>query len=407
MAEVVFNRVSHDLDTYLSRIPDNDRELVQNFIKYRNTQQKTSRNISRGRERKIIFSLSVIRSLSPVPFASLTDSHITDIVSGIKEKGWKGNSTRDAIAICKMFLMWLADTEKAPHLTEKAVKKIPVPAIEDPNIEAKDLLTQEEVDAIIKLARPRDRAIISLLADTAARPIEIGTLTLGQCEIKDNLLHIHITSLKGKKPRKRRIPAPNALFYLEQWINLAPYEIMKDDDLLFRSLRFDKDRKEYPAIKDDVIRWCIKDAARRANVSRYRSPYQFRHRGISLWLDSGMSTAQVSLLSHGGASPIVERIYFHGDMKKAGDDLLVKIHGREKKERVIVNPTSRVCKGCGKIYPLSIQFCGTCGPLTETAKSELKTIQEIAKNQFQEIIAEMTPAEKAQILDDVISNLTS
>ena len=379
----VFNRYTKGEEkNTLSRIPGRDRALVERFIKERSSLKKA---LSRGRVKKILFSLATLRALSPVPFGELTEDHVIDILDGVKKKGWTANTTRDVIAVLKPFLIWMVKKKEAPALSLAWIEEIKIPRMESRKIRPEDLLTEEEIDAIIKAASPRDRAVIALMTDAGLRPIEAGTMRFSDLEFKDNSLYVHV---KKKTDRIRRIPAPRAMYYVQQWIDQAPYPIT-EDDLLFRSSRLQDG--EYPPLMDDTLRWCIREAAKRAGVARYKHPYQFRHGAITRWINAGVSTAKVAKLSHGGPSRMVESVYWHGDDEEIGEELMEKVHGRERKEKVKPHPTVRRCAICGRIYPLSVRYCATCGPLTEEAGAEERlTLAEIRKSPlYQALLADL------------------
>lgn len=383
-----FNRhVKEDTETYLSHLPAPDRAHVERFIKERSS-LTAGKALSHGRVKKILFGLTTLRGLSPVPFGELTEDHVIDILDKLKRKGWSANTTRDVIAIFKPFLKWMVRKGQAPALSQAWIDEIRIPRMESRKIRPEDLLTEEEIEAIIKAASPRDRAIISLMADAGLRPIEAGTLRLSDLEFAGNSLYVHV---KKKTDRTRRIPAPKAMYWVQQWIDQAPYPI-EGNDLLFRSSRLQDG--EYPPLMDDTLRWCIRDAARRAGVTRYKHPYQFRHGAITRWINAGVSTAKVAKLSHGGPSRMVESVYWHGDDNEIGEELMEKVHGKDRRGKVKAAPTSRVCPGCGRIYPLSVRFCTQCGPLTEDARTERKTAADL----IAEFARAMTPEQQQQFM---------
>jgi len=380
----VFNRYTKgEEETVLSRLPAPDRALVERFIKERSA---LGTPLSQGRVKKIIFSLATIRALSPVPFGQLSEDSVIEILHALKKKGWKDNTVRDVIAVMKLFLTELVKKGKAPALTMAFIDGIKIPPPPREKVRAEDLLSQDEIDAVIKAASPRDRAIISLMTDGALRPIEAATLRCDQIEFTNGTMYV-VVDAKTKK--ERRIPCPVAMYYVQAWIDAAPYPI-GPRDLLFRSSRFDPETGEYPSLMDDALRWCIRQAAKKAGVQRYTHPYQFRHGAITRWMDAGLSTAKVSVLSHGGPSRMVEAVYWSPDQQQIADEVMQKVHGRGPAEKVKANPTTRVCTVCGKIYPLSIQYCGTCGPLTQEAAGDLASLEAL--------IANLSPAELVRLL---------
>ena len=271
----------------------------------------------------------------------------------------------------------MVEKREVPTLTEAWIGKIKIPRMESRKIRPEDLLTEAEINAIIKAASPRDRAVISLMADAGLRPIEAGTLRFSDLEFIQGGLYVHVG--KKKTDRIRRIPAPNARYYVQRWIDEAPYPIQGDDPL-FRSSRRD-DTGEWLPLMDDTLRLAIKGAASRAGVTRYKHPYQFRHGAITRWINAGVSTAKVAKLSHGGPSRMVEEVYWHGDDDAIGQEILEKVHGAPAREKKVVNPTTRMCQVCGKIYPISVRYCETCGPLTEEARETMdKMLADIVAN---------------------------
>ena len=376
-----YNRQARDIPTYLSRFTPGNRKFVQQFIAWLNTTQKSGRTLSYSRERKLLYFLSKI----PLEFDKLTDEDIITLINGIKKEKWAPSTVRDAIAILKQFTKWLIRKRKNRTLTRDTIDEIQIPSSETTEIKAKDLLTIEEINQITEHASPRDKCIIQLMGDGGLRPGEAAGLRRNQLEFTDGGLFVHVSSKKGgQKERKRRVPVPNSREYILTWLNIAPYEI-GENDLLFRSSRFNHMKKMYPPLRDDILRLSLRNAAARANVTRYKHPYQFRHATISRWLQAGISTAKVSQLSHGGPSRVVEMVYWHPDMEQAGDEVLAKVHGRkEKAEKIVSKPTSRVCPICGRIYPLNVRYCITCGPLTE----EVKELQQSISSRLKALIRE-------------------
>lgn len=385
-----WNRHVREISVYLDRFKPGDRELVEQFIAWRGTQQETARQLSYSRTTKIYFFLSKL----PPGFDRFTDDDITAVINETKQKKWTPNTVRDSIAILKQFSKWMVKKKKNTRLTLEAVDEIRIPTPETREIAAKDLLTTEEINLITEHATPRDKCIIQLMGDGGLRPGEAGTLRRNQLEFADGALYVHVSSKKGgKKERKRRVPAPNAREYILTWLNIAPYHI-GENDLLFRSSRFNHRLGMYPPLRSDTLRAAIRGAVRRARADRYKKPYQMRHATISRWLQAGISTAKVAQLSHGGPSRVVEEVYWHPDMEAAGDEVLVKVHGRkEKSEKVVSKPTSRICQVCGRIYPLNVKYCTTCGPLTEEGKVTRDTLMRL----IGQAMGEMTPEELQQV----------
>lgn len=357
-----FNRSARNCtETYFDRL-GSDADDIRQFILERTVTH--GKPLSDGRVRKVLFSLSKVRELAGKPFPEWVKKDLVTAIASINNSGMKLNTRRDILAALKPFLKWMRDEGKT-SLSSDLIASIKIPPPPREKIKADALLTQDEIDAILKAASPRDRAIIALMADGGLRPIEAGGIRRDQVEFSNGTMYV-IVNAKTKK--ERRIPCPVAQYYVQRWLDNAPYPIGEKDPL-FRSSRMTDG--VYSPLKDDALRWCIREAARKAGVTKYRNPYQFRHGAITRWINAGVSTAKVAVFSHGGPSRMIEEVYWHPDQAEVAGEIMQKVHGRGVVEKMQV-PTTRMCGNCGRVFPMSVMFCDGCGqPLTKAAGDQV------------------------------------
>lgn len=356
-----------------STLTESDKEIIGEFIE----EKKGLNHILPARVQKIFFHLIFWRRCSGKDFEDLRFADVIKTMNAVRDsKKFNQNTYRDHIAIVKMFLRWLVDSNKA-NITEKDLKKIHIPKPAERKMRPADLLEESDKDGMIRACMSvRDKAIISLLWEGGLRPVEIGRLKADDIEFNHVTMYVHVSEKTG---RVRKIPCPVSMVYIKQWIDSAPYEIT-GKNLVFCSLTPQVDEngtRHYLPMQGDSLRQQLTAIAKRAGVTKYRHPYQFRHTAITRFLDAGIPERQVMQISHGGDTRMMA-IYYTPDDARIEDSINEKLHGlpsrkeREAKRQQVV--TERICTGCGAVHDSNFRYCSLCGkPLTSDAKQEVKT----------------------------------
>jgi len=241
-----------------------------------------------------------------------------------------------------------------------------------------DRITDEEKDRMIAACtNTRDKAIISLSWEGGLRPVEIGRLRACDVEFLEDRKTM-IVYVREKTERTRRIPCPITMHYMKAWYNVAPYPI-KDENLVFPCLTprvNENGTRTYLGLKDDALRNQLNEIARRAGVTKYKHPYQFRHSAISRLINAGVPLPMVMEILHGGPTQMMG-VYWHASRQEIEDLVNEKVHGAPPRKRQVVSEdriTERICTTCGAMNPKEFRFCGSCGlPLTEEARADLQT----------------------------------
>ncbi len=142
-------------------------------------------------------------------------------------------------------------------------------------VKATDLITREEFDRLIecipRVSRYpiRDKAMLYVMYEFAARPSELLNMCLGDVDIKDNYVRITTTGKTGVKTLTL------VLSYkpLMEWLEMHP---LKDDPNAYLWYSKTKGRVSY-----DRLRIFIKELAKAANIKKDVWLYLFRHSALT------------------------------------------------------------------------------------------------------------------------------
>ena len=254
----------------------------------------------------------------------------------------------------KAFYRWLLTGKWRRGIYPKVVENISTTVrkhelpIKSPN----DILTQDEVLAMIDAAdNLRDKALIALLYDSAARPSEILNLRIK--DVKLNKTHGEI--FVNGKTGMRRIPIVFSIPYLMKWINAHP---RKDDPeaMLFPKLKQGRGGENLTPNGLDAL---VKRLARRVGIEKRVTAYLFRHSRLTE-LANVLRDSQLKALAGWTASSRMAEHY----VRLAGLDIdspILDYYGikHEKKAEAKLKP--RICPRCDHVNPPNALYCEKCG----------------------------------------------
>lgn len=236
---------------------------------------------------------------------AVTPAHLRDWIFSLKEAGLAPTSIRRAQSAVRTYYGFL--------LAEGSLAADPTERLESPKLGRRlpDFLTVEEVAALLDAPDPdaplywRDRAILELLYATGMRVSELVELPLAHLDLDEGFLTVF-----GKGAKERLVPvgAP-ALRALERYLrDVRP--------ALDRAKRKGRGRVLLNARGTPLSRvavWTlVKEASRRAGITRKVSPHTLRHTFATHLLEGGADLAAVQeLLGHADIS--TTQIYTHVD----------------------------------------------------------------------------------------------
>ncbi|HUU74683.1 MAG TPA: tyrosine-type recombinase/integrase, partial [Methanoregulaceae archaeon] len=209
-------------------VTERDVALIREFI----NEKRSCSNISTGRANKIAYTLVGWRKIIG-PFESNTVSDIYEgkeaLNSFTNSRGvlFKQNTIHDWVRILKQFYLWMIENEYS-QVPEKKVLKMKTPPKDTMTKVASDLLTPEEITALMKACKQNlDRAIIMMLYEGGFRIGEIGVMKWGDLTFDKYGVVVNVNFKTGKPRYIRLIMATE---YIAAW--RAEYPFKPEEDAL-------------------------------------------------------------------------------------------------------------------------------------------------------------------------------
>jgi len=235
-----------------------------------------------------------------------------------------------------------------------------------------DMLTLEEVERMITACKnTRDKAIISLLAESGMRIGELGALQIKHVNF-DN--HGAVITVPSGKTGARRIRVVQCERHLRQWLMDHPHKD-NDEDWLWINLNASQksalyDRMDYECIRMMIVKKAIDAQVRTYKVRTvedkkshklrdvYRTkvhPHLFRHTAATR-LAKFMTEQQLKIYLGWTAGSDMASVYVHLSGKDV-DDTVLKMNGLQPMETQV---ESVRCQACGRMNASESSSCNTC-----------------------------------------------
>lgn len=297
----------------------------------------------------------------------------------------------------KAFLRWMRRRKINRRIDPDDIAEITGPGQNPMPFQFEDLLTAQEIEAmLIACTAPRDRAIIALLYEGALRPIEVGTLRWKDVTITDDGVRLNVLH---KTDRPRTIICPLALPYVVEWKNFCAANLYPPtgESLVFCSNKTRVDPATGATVYYPLTARPLTDhlqrIAKRAGVDRFHMAYQFRHTRITDLLNAAIPESQVMQLSHGGRTEMF-KYYAHvtdSDAERSIRELYGLAPRDEDLQKKLLKPQQ--CPRCREINGVGVRYCSRCGTaLTTDGMDETERM-------FRRIAED--PVQLARIIEDL------
>ncbi|ADN37074.1 integrase family protein [Methanolacinia petrolearia DSM 11571] len=409
-------------------LSESDTELIKKYI----SERQATRHIGEGRSNKITFCLvGWKRFLTkpdpdnseisiPINYKDLTISDlyrgINNLKNGTSSKGkpFKRNTIHDHIVILKGFLRWLTD-EGYIDIPDKKINEISAPGTDFDTTLPEDIITKDEIIQLIKACdNSRDRALIAVHYQTAARPAETAHLRWGDITLDEYGAEVRVTDRKRAHQKGTTYRYPYITWatpYLAAWMNdyVSPEGLglavqgstgkPPSNDLVFLTSR---------GTMIDYIRFTriIDKAKERAGIKKRITPHLFRKSRITHMLAEGYSETTVKEIAWGNAGTGMIRTYSKLSKADIRNEILDRA-GIIKKAEVAPPILPRTCYKCDTQNAPTAEYCNKCGePLTDEAKNRQaekvdRVFTEIDEDPRLKIINEKLAAFKQELLKEI------
>lgn len=251
----------------------------------------------------------------------------------------------------------------AATIAAEKVRKIRLPKADKMTTTAADLLTEDEVRALIDACRTaKDRAFVACLYESGCRIVEMAKLTWGEVKFEDWCCWINVDEKTG---RPRGIPIIMARQYLAAWKAEYPLPMSRDALVFVGNIN-------YQPLKYQSVIKQLRILAKRAGVKKHIRGHIFRHSRITHLLQQGAGESIVKKMAWGGETRMLER-YSHltdKDTRQALAELAGVAPPEHRRRSKALEPIQ--CTRCAEINTPGTNFCRKCGlALTEDAVAEV------------------------------------
>lgn len=275
------------------------------------------------------------------------------------------NTSRKHIMMMRVFFLWLIERKVIKNIKPEQMHRVKLPKSNRMTKKASEMLSVDEVKAIIGGAHnSRDRAIISIAFESGCRPIELLSLEWEDVAF-DQYGCVINTNKKTGVPRRIRI------------IHMAPYLVKWKEDYqgvpegnapVFIAM----DTDHHHPLGRGGLRRLLAKAVKNSGITGKRiNPYLFRHSRVTNMLAEGISSAVISIQHWGNLDSQMLRTYGHLSDQQTDNILLAHAGLLDKKEKVSdLKPVK--CPACGKSNSAGLKFCGTCGSILDQIEYQKK-----------------------------------
>lgn len=222
-----------------------------------------------------------------------------------------------------------------------------------------DLLTLDDVRRLLEAATdPRDRALVMVLDESAARLTEVAALRISDVQFDEYGALVTV----GGDTDRRRVRLMHSVPDLTAWLNVHPRR--RDPRGPLWTSRSSFNRNE--ALGAGGIYLLLQRLAKAAGVRKKVHPHLFRHGRTNQWLDKYNDDVVKYFAGWSKSSKMVE-VYRHRSGKRF-DQIILEKEGVLKGESSTRDPglRSRPCVRCQEKNSPAAEYCAKCSlPLDE------------------------------------------
>ncbi len=320
-----------------------------------------------------------------------------DLVSWLANSNLAPSTKANRLVVIHKFFKWATGEDDPAVVRGLKVRGQKAKAQGKNGLQPKDLLTEEEVQAMIQLTpEMRDRALLSLLWDSGARLGEILALRVGDVTQHPRYPQALRVNLRESKTDTRELALFDCRYWLTKWLAEHPLPD-REDAPLFPA------RNTREPLGEMGVRRVVRLAARRAKEegllpeSKRVYAHLFRHSRTTDLLDRNYSETKLKQRQGWGMNTRMIARYAHLS-ERAAQEEDARLHGAEQEERKESALAPRVCRRCAEESPPRSRWCAKCGqPLTEEAASQVEEgeakLAELVERLVEQKLRESLPEE--------------
>ena len=298
------------------QLKNTESQLISTFIFEQQAQRGTRDSTMLTRAWSILRLAELLHKDGKTTLDTATTEDVLRLVSVIRSNNYSKNYQNDLIKVLKRFFLWRIENG-GTGLNEKKIHSIKVPGMDWKCKTTEDLLTKEEVlQAIDACSNSRDKAIISMLYDASARPVDLLELKWKDI-IFDEYGALFRTSAKTGKERTIRL-TPISTPYLSQWRSDYPGEPFGTNQVFISHHKYAEAGDKYVPIENTAILRLIRTLRKKTGNPRLK-PSIFRPSRITHDVSDGFDLQYLMLKNWGSLKSSMIEIY-----AKPGEEYISK-----------------------------------------------------------------------------------
>ncbi|MBI3413015.1 MAG: tyrosine-type recombinase/integrase [Candidatus Aenigmarchaeota archaeon] len=332
----------------MPEISPNNAETLAAFA-----QRLRAEGISLGRIKKYLILLRDLTIAMKKDYADLDNRDIEAALAQITARGLAAWTMNDYKIAVKRLLKFVLGDSFNPEKYRWIKTKRNGPRKFD--ITYNDLLTKDEVEQLVNAVHsPMYKCLFALAYETAARPSELLTLTVGSLKSTEGYTRIF---LRESKTFTRTIFAMDSDRYLRAWLNVHP--LRRDQNApLFPSSYVSYLTKQF--LQPEGFNVTLKRTAKKLGMEKRVYSYLLRHSRITHLLEAGWNEIMIKKLVGHSVESKAFRFYEHLAEKQV-EEYVLKQHSIEQREKRALGVVSTtVCTFCKTENSLSADFCVQC-----------------------------------------------
>jgi integrase len=326
-------------------IPRESADLISRFMIDRVIERGMANTTAANRTRYLSMFLRAL----PRPPSTCTTDEVKKVLASMRNT-YKPNTFGQMLYIGIAFLEWL----QPPNVNIADLKKIRPPQADRTTKTAASMLTEEEVQALIKATRnSRDRAIVTTMYEGGFRPIELVRLTWDEIKFDEYGCVINCSEKTGI-PRYIRLIIAAPL--LAQWKSDYPAPIVRGARV------FVKARGTPPEpITTVTITRLYEKLVRQSGLEKHFYPYLVRHSRVTHMMEQQIPESVIKLQHWGSLRTDMLATYAHVSNEYVDRVLLEQagISGKKTRKEILMKPIQ--CPHCRFVNLPGAEFCGKCG----------------------------------------------
>ena len=243
-------------------------------------------------------------------------------------------------------------------------------------VDPEELLEEEEINALLDAASsPRDKCLVSLLADTGLRIGAVASLRIRDVDLSGENAYVSINQDANVKDADGTVPLTWSEGYLTSYLNVHPRRDVPDAALIHKNGSY-YDGSDDGALDYQYISRRIKELADAAGVDRERvNTHNFRKTAISRWIREGLSEQAIKHRACWHIDSDMFETYSGVRDEELNDQILS--HYDLSPEETSERPDLENCPRCQATLQPNHDFCPGCSaPLTAGAKEAEEAVTE-------------------------------